>query len=153
MEKSNASVKLDAFLIKAKELSDNIASLNASDDLVEENQDMELDDHIQLELSRGQELLKKMLDEQAIVTASIITSRQQIVDLNNADLLSAKENTAPTNSKKSVDIILDDAELRSIEKSQKTWVTEAPFSFFIFVSDAYQSVYFVYSKIEHWSEL
>ena len=120
MEKSNASVKLDAFLIKAKELSDNIASLNASDDLVEENQDMELDDHIQLELSRGQELLKKMLDEQAIVTASIITSRQQIVDLNNADLLSAKENTAPTNSKKSVDIILDDAELRSIEKSQKT---------------------------------
>ena len=120
MEKSNAPVKLDAFLFKAKELSDNIASLNASDDLIEDNQDMELDDHIQLELSRGQELLKKMLDEQAVVTASIITSRQQIVDLNNADLLSAKENTAPTNAKKSIDIILDDAELRSIQKSQKT---------------------------------
>ena len=120
VENSNTTIRLDAFLVKARELSSNIAFLNAPDEMIEENRDLDLEEHIELELSRGQELLQKMLDEQAVIKASIISSRQQIVDLNNADLLSAKENTAPSNVRNSVEIILDNAELRDIQKSQIT---------------------------------
>ena len=124
VENSNTTIRLDAFLVKARELSGNIAFLNAPDEMIEENRDLDLEEHIELELSRGQELLQKMLDEQAVIKASIISSRQQIVDLNNADLLSAKENTAPSNVRNSVEIILDNAELRDIQKSQITLVSK-----------------------------
>jgi hypothetical protein len=108
------------FLSKAKELSDTIDSLNAADVMTEDNDSL-LDDNLQMELNRGQELLRKILDEQLTVNASIIASRKQIHDLNN-DVQSFKENEKNTNVINSLETTENDARISSIHKSHQKYV-------------------------------
>ena len=114
IEQICSTQRLDAFLSMTKQLSDNYALLNADDEIIDQNQDSELDEHIQLELNRGQELLQKILEEQAVVKSSITTTQKQIVELNSADVISCKENAAPTNARNAAEMKIDDAKLRGL---------------------------------------
>lgn len=113
----DTAIKRDIFLSKAKELSHAIDSLNAADVMIEDN-DSQLDDNLQMELNRGQELLRKILDEQVAVNASIVASRKQIHDLNN-NVQSFKENEKNINVINSLEIIENDARISSIQKSHQ----------------------------------
>mmetsp|Transcript_25789 Transcript_25789/g.24635 ORF Transcript_25789/g.24635 Transcript_25789/m.24635 type:complete len:361 (+) Transcript_25789:57-1139(+) len=117
IEVVDTAIKQDLFLSKAKELSNTIDSFNAADTMTEDN-DSQLDDNLQIELNRGQELLRKILDEQVAVNASIIASRKQIHELNN-DVLSFKENEKKTNVINSVELIENDAQISKIHKSHQ----------------------------------
>ena len=121
IDEFDPTINLDFFLMKAEELSDAII-LNDNQLENEDNHDSELEENIQLELHRGQELLERILKEQTVVMDAIMTSRKQLVDLNNADVISSKENEAPSNTRNPVETVLDDPKLRSIHKARDTYV-------------------------------
>jgi hypothetical protein len=131
IEVVDTAIKRDLFLSKAKELSNTIDSFNAADTMTEDN-DSQLDDNLQIELNRGQELLRKILDEQVAVNASIIASRKQIHELNN-DVLSFKENEKKTNVINSVELIENDAQISKIHKSHQKYVTDVQIIVIIFI--------------------
>ena len=126
IDKICSTQRLDAFFSMTKQLSDNYALLNADDEIIEHNQDSDFDEHVQLELNRGQELLQKILDEQDIVKSSITTTQKQMVEINNDTVISSKENTAPTNARNPVESKIDNLKLRGLEKTLKTYVSELP---------------------------
>jgi hypothetical protein len=132
IEVVDTAIKRDLFLSKAKELSDTIDSFKAADMMTEDN-DSQLDDNLQIELNRGQELLRKILDEQVAVNASIVASRKQIHELN-TDVLSFKENEKNTNVINSVELIENDAQICKIQKSHQKYVERLNFLIFKIVS-------------------
>lgn len=81
--------------------------------------DSEMDENLQIELQRGQDLLNKILLEQATIENSIDKCRKQIAEMSCAEFGPLKENVAPTSRQLLADIRVDNVELKKIQKSQK----------------------------------
>lgn len=109
------SIQEELFSSKALELSNEIDSLNIANNK-EENDDTKLDEHMQIELIHGENLLKKLREELAIVEALINSSQKQIDELNNINTESSKENCVPKNVN-TTEVMVDDAKIRNIRKS------------------------------------
>lgn len=103
-------------------MTDSLEKFSNHNTLVEisdENFDSEMDESTQIELNRGRELLKRILDEQSNVEASIHLGRKQVLELNSDNFLASKENAAPTNKRVSAEVSIENVQIKGIEKSKR----------------------------------
>lgn len=101
---------------------DSLEKFSNHDTLVEtsdENFDSDMDESTQIELKRGRELLKRILDEQSNVEASILLGRKQVLELNNDNFMASKENAAPTNKRVSTEVSIENLKIKGIQKSKR----------------------------------
>jgi hypothetical protein len=116
VDNANANAVRDQFLSKIKELSVEFAALREATKPIDENEDAQLDENIRIEINRGEELLKRIAEEQKIVHESLVSSKNQI-DLLKSEDAALKDNKAP--SVKPIEIVIDNTQLRSTQKAHK----------------------------------
>jgi hypothetical protein len=120
---SNAVALREAFLAKTRELASEVLNLQDACLTVEETDDAHSDAHLRAEIARGEELLKKLVEESQAVDATLAETRRQIEDLNNSDELDAKENRAPDSELQAATaaalVNVDLTKLNSVQKTHK----------------------------------
>ena len=119
---SNSTALREAFLAKTRDLASEVLNLQDACLMVEDTDDVHIDAHLRAEIARGEELLKKLVEEQQEVESTLAETRRQIEDLNNSDELDAKENRAPDSDSQAATAALvkiDSTKLNSVQKAHK----------------------------------
>jgi hypothetical protein len=100
-------------------MTDSLEKFSNHNETSGENFDSEMDESTQIELKRGRDLLKRILDEQSNVEAAILLGRKQVLELNNDNFLASKENAAPTNKRVSAVTSIENVKVKGIQKSKR----------------------------------